>query len=174
MPWYQSEALLPYNKYLKPGKDKAEHFRFPVSGINHPSTGLHAFEGTLAGGGIAVGDELMVAASLKRSRIKRIITPEGDAQTTSQSDSVSLVLTDEIGISAGDVLHRPGEPLERSDQFQAHLIWMHADPMLPERSYLLKIGAQTTTVQITELKYTININTNEHLPATKVRPKPPS
>ncbi len=167
MPWYQGKALLPYHKYLNPGKDKAEQFRFPVSGISRPSSGLHAFDGTLAGGDITVGDELLVAASLKRNRIKRIITPEGDAQRATQGDSVSLVLTDEIGISVGDVLHRPGEPLERSDQFQAHLIWMHADPMLPERSYLLKIGAQTTPVQITELKYTINIDTDEHLPATK-------
>ena len=93
---------------------------------------------------------------------------DGDLPSASKGDAITLTLEDEIDISQGDVLHRPGEPLERSNQFQAHLIWMNEDPMLPERSYLLKIGTQTTSVQITELKYAININTSEHLPATKV------
>ena len=93
---------------------------------------------------------------------------DGELQSAAKGDAVTLTLEDEIDISQGDILHTPGESLERSNQFQAHLIWMNEDPMLPERSYLLKIGTQSTSVQVTDLKYTININTSEHLPATKI------
>ena len=168
MPWFEGQPLLSYLESLDPKREDSKLFRFPVQRVTRPNLDFRGYAGTLAGGEIAVGDEVMVAASLKRSRVKSIVTMDGDLPTVSRGDAVTLTLEDEIDISQGDVLHRPGEPLERSNQFQAHLIWMNEDPMLPERSYLLKIGTQTTSVQITELKYAININTSEHLPATKV------
>jgi bifunctional enzyme CysN/CysC len=168
MPWYEGQPLLTYLETLNPEREDSVQFRFPVQRVTRPNLDFRGYAGTLAGGEIAVGDEIMVAASLKRSRIKRIVTMDGDLPRAIKGDAVTLTLEDEIDISRGDVLHRPGEPLERSNQFQAHIIWMHEDPMLPERSYLLKIGTQTTSVQITDLKYEININTSEHLPATKV------
>jgi len=168
MPWYEGQPLLTYLENLNPVRDDSVQFRFPVQRVSRPNLDFRGYAGTLVGGEIAVGDEIMVAASLKRSRVKSIVTMDGDLQSASKGDAVTLTLEDEIDISQGDVLHRPGEPLERSNQFQAHLIWMHEDPMLPERSYMLKIGTQTTSVQITDLKYAININTSEHLPATKI------
>jgi bifunctional enzyme CysN/CysC len=93
---------------------------------------------------------------------------DGDLDRAELGDAITLTLEDEIDISQGDLLHRPGEAPERSNQFQAHLVWMHEDPMLPERSYIMRIGTQTTRAQITDLKYAINVNTLEHLPATKV------
>jgi bifunctional enzyme CysN/CysC len=168
MPWYKGLPLLTYLEELDPQRDDSVLFRFPVQRVTRPNLDFRGYAGTLAGGEIAVGDEVMVAASLKRSRIKAIVTMDGDLPGASKGDAVTLTLEDEIDISKGDVLHRPGEPLERSNQFQAHLIWMHDDPMLPERSYLMKIGTQTTSVQITDLKYAININTSEHMPANKI------
>ncbi len=168
MPWYKGLPLLTYLENLDPQRNDSVLFRFPVQRVTRPNLDFRGYAGTLAGGEIAVGDEVMVAASLKRSRIKSIVTMDGDLPGASKGDAVTLTLEDEIDISKGDVLHRPGEPLERSNQFQAHLIWMHDDPMLPERSYLMKIGTQTTSVQITDLKYAININTSEHLPANKI------
>lgn len=168
MPWYEGVPLLSYLEDLDPQRDDSVQFRFPVQRVTRPNLDFRGYAGTLAGGEIAVGDEVMVAASLKRSRVKSIVTMDGDLPEASKGDAVTLTLEDEIDISKGDVLHRPGEPLERSNQFQAHLIWMHDDPMLPERSYLMKIGTQTTSVQITDLKYAININTSEHLPANKI------
>jgi len=168
MPWYHGEPLLSYLENLDPERDDARKFRFTVQRVTRPNLDFRGYAGTVVGGEIAVGDEIMVAASLKRSRVKAIVTMDGDLPRAEKGDAVTLTLEDEIDISQGDVLHRPGEPLERSNQFQAHLIWMHEDPMLPERSYLMRIGTQTTPVQITHLKYAININTSEHLPATKV------
>ena len=168
MPWYEGQPLVTYLETLDAEREDSVQFRFPVQRVTRPDLNFRGYAGTLAGGEIAVGDEIMVAASLKRSRIKSIVTMDGDLLSASKGDAVTFTLEDEIDISQGDVLHRPGEPLERSNQFQAHLIWMHEDPMLPERSYMLKIGTQTTSVQVTDLKYAININTSEHLPATKV------
>ena len=168
MPWYRGMPLLTYLEELDPQRDDSFQFRFPVQRVTRPDLDFRGYAGTLAGGEIAVGDEIMVAASLKRSRVKSIVTMDGDLPAASKGDAVTLTLEDEIDISMGDVLHRPGEPLERSNQFQAHLIWMHEDPMLPERSYLMKIGTQMTSVQVTDLKYAIDINTSRHMPATKV------
>ena len=168
MPWYKGEALLPYLEDLEPVSKDSGLFRFPVQWVNRPNLDFRGYSGTLASGEICVGDEVLVAASLKRSRVERIVTMDGDLPSASAGEAVTLTLEDEIDISQGDILHLPGESPERSDQFQAHLIWMHEDPMLPERSYLIRIGTQVTSVQITDLKYEINVNTAEHLPATKL------
>jgi bifunctional enzyme CysN/CysC len=168
MPWYEGQPLMTYLETLDPQREDSDQFRFPVQRVTRPDLNFRGYAGTLAGGEVAVGDEVMVAASLKRSRVKRIVTMDGDLQKAGKGEAVTLTLEDEIDISQGDVLHTPGQPLERSNQFQAHLIWMHEDPMLPERSYMMKIGTQTTSVQITDLKYAVNINTSEHLPANKI------
>jgi bifunctional enzyme CysN/CysC len=168
MSWSEDEVLLSYVQSIYPASNRSQQFRFPVQVIKRADGTSPGFGGTLAAGEISVGDEVMVAASLKRSRIKRIVGPDGDSNSAAAGDYVQLILDDEIGINMGDMLHRPGETLERSNQFQAHLIWMNAEPMLPERSYALKIGAQTTTVQITDLKYAINISGNDHQAATKL------
>ena len=168
MPWFTNQPLVTYLENLDPQRDDSKLFRYLVQRVTRPDLDFRGFAGTVVGGEIGVGDEVMVAASLKRSRVKAIVTMDGDLPRAEKGDAVTLTLEDEIDISQGDVLHRPGEAPERSNQFQAHLIWMHEDPMLPERSYLMRIGTQTTSVQITDLKYAININTSEHLPATKI------
>jgi len=168
MAWYHGQALLGYLENLEPGDPALGPFRFPVQWVNRPNLDFRGYAGTLVSGEVSVGDEVMVAASAKRTQVKDIVTMDGDQSRAYAGEAVTLTLADEIDISQGDVLHRPGEPLQRSDQFQAHLIWMHDDPMLPERSYLLRIGTQITSAQITDLKYVININNGEHLPATKV------
>jgi len=166
--WYEDQILLSYVKSMYPDSKKSPHLRFPVQSVQQAMDGSHELTGILAGGELATGDEIMVAASLKRSRIKEINGADSDGGPASVGDVVTLVLEDSIAIGPGDILHRPGEVLQRSNQFQAHLIWMHEEPMLPERSYLLKLGSQTTTVQVTGLKYAINLSADEHQAATKL------
>ena len=163
-----TKTLMTYLDSLYPETNKSIEFRFPVQSTAQSDSGAAVITGNVAAGEIALGDEIMVAASLKRSRIINISANEEVITTAGTGDSVSITLADTINVSKGDVLHKPGEPLERSNQFQAHLVWMTEDPMLPERSYLMEIGPQSTSVQITDLKYAIDIETSEHLPATKI------
>ncbi len=174
LPWYEDPVLLAYVKSLQPHSRISPRFRFPVQSADVTAAGYPGLTGTVAGGEISRGDEIMVAASLKRSRIKDIARPGNGSGTRSMAsaalgDEVTLVLEDRLAVSRGDILHRPGEVLQRSNQFQAHLLWMDEDPMLPERSYLLKLGAQATTVQITGLKYAINLSGDEHQAATRLQ-----
>jgi len=164
----ENQTALTYLDSLYPQSSKSSAFRFQVQDIAEADSGVQAISGKVAGGTIAVGDEIMVAASLKRSQITQISASDNNIDNADSGDSVSLRLSDDINIKPGDVLHIPGETLQRSNQFQAHLVWMTEDPMLPERSYLMEIGAQTSPVQITDLKYAINVGSSEHLPATKV------
>jgi len=160
LPWPEDTAVLAYLDSLEPESRSNSQFRFQVQSADLSDPENPTCTGKLAGGEISVGDEVMVAASLKRGRIKSV--SGGDSKTT------TLTLEDAMDVSEGDVLHRPGQTLERSNQFQAHLVWLDSDPMLPERSYLLRIGTQTTPVQITDLKYALKVNGGEHLPATKL------
>jgi bifunctional enzyme CysN/CysC len=81
---------------------------------------------------------------------------------------VTLTLEDEIDISRGDVLSMAESPAEVADQFEATIVWMTDEHMLPGRPYLLKIGTQTVTATITEPKYKVNVNTMEHLAAKQL------
>ena len=160
LPWPEDPAVLAYLDSMEPESRSNSQFRFQVHSADLSDPENPTCTGKLAGGEISVGDEVMVAASLKRGRIKHV--------SGGNDETVSLTLEDALDLSEGDVLHRPGQTLERSNQFQAHLVWLDSDPMLPERSYLLRIGTQTTPVQITDLKYALKVNGGEHLPATKL------
>ncbi len=168
MGWQKDTAICSYIDSLEPENRGAEHFRMHVFSIDStPADSTTAF-GKIVGGEIRTDDDIMVAATLKRGRVRQITTADGTVSIARSGDMVNLQLHETMDFKEGDLLHRPGETLQRSDQFRAHLLWMHADPMLPERSYHLKIGSQTTSVQVTDLKYTINFNQGEHLPATKL------
>lgn len=143
-------------------------FRFSVRAKDVSASGSEMLGGRVTGGTIASGDEVMVASSLKRSSVVQISGAAGEIQTAGKFDTATLVLSENCDVRAGDVLHRPGEAPQRSDQFQAHLAWVDAEPMLPERSYLLKIGERTTPVQVTDLKYVINTDNREHEPASQL------
>ena len=112
-----------------------------------------------------VGDDLLVAASRKPAKLKRIVTMDGDLDEAIAGQAVTLVLDREVDISRGDMLVHAGETPEYSNQFQARLVWMQEEPAFPGRGYLLKIGSQLVPASITDLKYRTNVNTLEKSPA---------
>ena len=139
-------------------------FRFPVQWVNRPSAEFRGYAGTICSGGIAVGDEILVACSGQNSRVKRIVTYDGDLIRAEAGDAVTITLAEEIDIGRGDILTRPTERPEVADQFAAHLLWMDEEPLVPGRSYALRIGTQSIpSGSVTAIKYKINVNTREHL-----------
>ena len=170
MDWYSGPALLPYLETIEIAEDwSARPLRFPVQWVNRPNLDFRGFSGTIVSGSVAVGDDVLVASSRKPAKIKRIVTMDGDLKAAHAGQAVTLVLDREIDISRGDMLVRPGETPDYSDQFQARLVWMHDEPALHGRTYLLKIGAQTVPVTLTNIKHRTDVNTLEKLAATNLQ-----
>ena len=135
----------------------------PVQWVNRPNLDFRGFTGTIVSGRIAPGDEVTVAKSGRKSRIARIVTAGGDLKEAFAGQAVTLVLTDEVDISRGDVLASPDRRPELADQFAAHVLWMAEEEMLPHRQYVIKAGSQTVPAQITQLKHKVDVNTLEHM-----------
>jgi len=168
-PWYHGPQLVPYLEEIDVNEDRTiQPFRFPVQWVNRASLDFRGFSGTLASGTVAVGDEVLVAASRKPARIARIVTMDGDLHRAIAGQSVTLVLDREIDVSRGDVLTHAGAVPEYSNQFQARVVWMQDEPAFHGRSYLIKVGSQVVPGTITGIKYRTNVNTLERTAATKL------
>jgi bifunctional enzyme CysN/CysC len=165
-PWYGGPTLLAQLEAADVESETANSpFRFPVQLVNRPNRDFRGYAGTVATGRIKAGDPVVVAASGRGSTIKEIVTYDGALASAAAGDAVTLMLADDIDIARGDVLASPTARPEVSDQFAAHVIWMSEEPLMPGRSYLLRIGTKTVAGSITALKHKIDVNTREHLAA---------
>lgn len=166
--WYHGPCLLDYLESIDVASETTGlPFRFPVQWVNRPNLDFRGFTGTVASGSISPGDEIVVSASGHKSRVKEIVTYDGELPKAEAGDAVTITLQDEIDIVRGDILAKPTERPEVADQFAAHLIWMDQDPLMPARNYIVRIGTQTiTSASVTAIKYRIDVNTREHLAAT--------
>jgi bifunctional enzyme CysN/CysC len=162
-PWYQGQTLMATLETVVVADDSAgKPFRMPVQWVNRPDLNFRGFAGTIASGTVRPGDAVVVPASGQISTVARIVTMDGDLEEAVSGQAVTLTLDDEIDISRGDLLSSPEARPAHADQFEAHLVWMHEEPLLPGRGYLLKTGATSAMVQVTDLKYKINVNTLQH------------
>ena len=163
-PWYQGPPLLDYLETVNVDFALASKpFRMPVQWVNRPNLDFRGFAGTIVSGRVKMGETVTVAKSGRNSKIARLVTADGDLETASAGEAVTVVLSDEVDISRGDVLSAPANRPEVSDQFAAHLLWMAEEEMLPGRPYLIKLATTTVSGQITTLKHKIDVNTLEHL-----------
>ena len=166
-PWYAGSSLIEYLETVEVNvsKDSLAAFRMPVQWVNRPNLDFRGFAGLIAGGGVEAGDLIRVMPSGKTSRVSRIVAFGGDLPRAVAGQSVTLCLTDEIDCSRGDVIVAAEAPAQIADQFEATLVWMADEPLLPGRPYWLKLGTQTATATIHAPKYQVNVNTLEHLAA---------
>ena len=167
MSWYAGPTVLEYldDVSLDAATDAAKRFRMPVQWVNRPNHDFRGFSGQVASGTIVPGDEVRVLPSGRLTRIDRIVTADGDLPHAAAGQSVTLVFTEEVDCSRGDVVAAAGDPPEASDQFEATIVWMDEHDLLPGRGYWLKLGTQTVTATVHEPKYEVNVNTLEHLAA---------
>ncbi len=169
-PWYHGPTLMGFLETCEIDESRlqAGSFRMPVQWVNRPNLDFRGFSGQIVAGMIKPGDRVRVLPSGRESNVARIVTLNGDLPVAVAGQSVTITLTDEIDISRGDILATKDSPPETSDQFEATIVWMSDEPMLPGRPYLMKIGSQTVSASITEPKYKVNVNTLEHLAAKKL------
>ena len=175
MPWYaqpqyQGETLMNFLETVEIDDIRMQRapFRLPVQWVNRPNLDFRGFSGTITSGVIKPGDRIRVQPSGKESEVARIVTYSGDLEQAVAGQSITLTLKDEIDISRGDVISIAEAPAETADQFESTIVWMHEDALLPGRPYLLKIGTQTVTASVTDIKYQVNVNTLEHTAAKQL------
>ena len=166
MPWYRGKALLEHLETVDIAPETSETFRYPVQWVNRPDQNFRGYAGTVASGRIRPGDAVIVQPGSQQAKVSRIVSMDGDLDQAETGDAVTLCLDREIDISRGDVIAHAEESVQVTDQFAAHLIWMDDQAeLLPERSYLMKLGTKTIGAVVTKLKYKEDVNSGEHLAA---------
>lgn len=166
MPWYRGSTLMNFLETVYIGSDRNfEDFRFPVQYVNRPNLDFRGFCGSVASGIIRQGDEVMILPSRRTSRVKQIVTYDGELVEAFTPQAVTLTLEDEVDCSRGDMIIRPGNVPKVSNDFDAMLVWMSADAMVPGKTYLFKHTTLTTPGQIESLRYRVDVNTLHRVPA---------
>ena len=165
MPWYDGGSLLDLLESVDVAPVNAADFRMPVQWVNRPDQSFRGYAGTVAGGAVAVGDEIMVQPGVHRAHVQRIVTQDGDLQHAVQGQAITLCLDRELGISRGDIIADAARPAPVADQFTCHVVWLGDSPLLPNRTYYLKIGTRTVNAQVMSIKYKVDVNTQAQLAA---------
>lgn len=171
-PWYRGTSLVEHLETVELGVDeRAEgQLRLPVQWVNRPNLNFRGFSGQIASGKVRVGDAVRVLPSGRMSTISRIVTMPGsghggDLDEAVAGQSITLCLADEIDCSRGDVICAADAPAQSADQFEATIVWMADQDMLPGRAYWVKIGAQTVSATLAPPKYRVDVNTMDQLAA---------
>ncbi|MDA3833453.1 MAG: sulfate adenylyltransferase subunit CysN [Spirochaetales bacterium] len=164
-PWYQGPTLMHHLEHVEITDNALNKaFRMRVQWVNRPNLDFRGFSGTIASGIVKPGDAVVVPSSGQVSKVARIVTMDGDLEEAVAGQAVTITLEDEIDISRGDMLCCPEQRPSYADQFEAHLVWMHEEQLLPGRSYLLKAGSATVPATVSALKHKINVNTLQREP----------
>lgn len=159
-PWYKGKTLMQMLETIQINKDaNTEDFRFPVQYVNRPNLDFRGFAGTVVSGQIKPGDEITALPSGKTSKVKSIVTFDGNLDEAYAPLAVTLTLEDEIDISRGDMIVKSDNKSLLSTQFKTHLVWMAEEPMMPNKQYMFKFATKTTPGSIAAIDHLIDVNT---------------
>lgn len=137
----------------------------PVQWINRFGTDFRGISGSVIQGAVRVGDEVRIAETGASSRVARLIGSEGDCQRADEGEAVTVELADPLDVSRGHVLTTPAEPPKVANAFQAHLVWVGDESMIPGRSYWLRVGTAQVPASVSRLKHRIDLNSAERISA---------
>jgi bifunctional enzyme CysN/CysC len=162
-PWYDGKTLMEVLETVKIDSDiTVENFRLPVQWVNRPDLNFRGFSGTIASGEVNVGDTVVALPSGKSSKVKSLVTYDGNLDTAFVGQAITLTLEDEIDVSRGDMLvHAESQPLV-GNRFDAKLVWMTEQALEPGKQYNIKMGANQATGNVSKLHHRIDVNTLEH------------
>lgn len=162
-PWYEGPTLLEHLENIDVSQDRnIQDLRFPVQYVNRPHLDFRGFSGTLAAGIAHPGDEIMVLPSRKTSRIKEIVTYDGNLEEAFPPMAITLTLEDEIDVSRGDMIVRTDNFPHVADRCNAHIVWMTEKPLVPGRQYYIKQATRTVTGSVSRIIHRIDVNTLAH------------
>ncbi len=169
-PWYTGQTLMEILETVEISADRNfTDMRFPVQYVNRPNLNFRGFAGTLASGIVHKGDEVVVLPSGKSSRVKSIVTFEGELESAGPGQAITLTMEDEIDISRGDLLvHADSQP-QVTDSFEAMLVWMAEEPMLPGKKYDIKRATSYVPGSIASIVHKVDVNTLEEGAASSLQ-----
>ena len=173
MAWYDGPPLLYHLEHvvIAPDRNLAD-LRFPVQWVIRPNRDEHhdyrGYAGTVAGGVVHPGDEVMVLPSGQRTRVTAIDTFEGPLDTAFASMSVTLRVADDLDISRGDMIVEPDDPPAAARELEAMVCWMGEAPLRPGARLIIKHTTRTTRARVEELDYRVDVNTLDHSPADEL------
>jgi bifunctional enzyme CysN/CysC len=159
-PWYNGPTLMTFLESVYVGSDRNfEDLRFPVQYVIRPDQDFRGFAGTVASGIVRKGEEVMVLPARRTSHVRSIVTHEGELEEAFAPQAVTLTLEDEVDVSRGDMLVRPGNVPQVAREFDAMLVWMHESLLVPGKTWLFKQTTQTVAGQVHTLRYQVDVNT---------------
>jgi sulfate adenylyltransferase subunit 1 len=161
-PWYSGGTMMEILEKVQIAGDKnLTDFRLPVQYVNRPNLDFRGFCGTVASGIVNVGDEVQSLPSGKSSKVKSIVTYDGDLQEAFAGQAVTLTMEDEIDISRGDMIVKVGESVAQTNHLKAHMVWMSETALQPGRQYLFKFASKIISGEFTAVDHRIDVNTQE-------------
>jgi len=166
-PWYTGPTLIEHLETVEvlSSVDADKPFRLPVQWVNRPNLDFRGFSGLIATGSVKPGDKIRVLPSGKTSTITRVVTLDGDLEEATAGQSITVTFADEIDCSRGSVISTADNPPQTADQFESTIVWLADEAMTAGRAYWLKLGTQMVSATVQEPKYTVNVNTMEHMAA---------
>ncbi len=165
--WYTGPSLIDHLETveIEGMAAQAKPFRLPVQWVNRPNLDFRGFAGQIASGTVKPGDAVRVIPSGKTSTVKSVVTMDGDLPEAVAGQSVTITLADEIDCSRGDVIAAAEQPPQAADQFEATIVWMSDEALIPGRGYWLKLATQPVTAPVAQPKHEVDVNSFEHLAA---------
>jgi sulfate adenylyltransferase subunit 1 len=169
MAWYQGPTLLEHLETVPlPENDSLQSFRFPVQTVIRPDATFRGFAGRIASGFIHPGDPVVALPSGRKTRVRSIVTYDGELPQASSSMSVTLQLEEEIDLSRGDMLVSPDELPTVSRKFHARIVWLHGAALELGKTYLVKHTVRQTKIRALRIRHRVNTNTLASEPATRL------
>ncbi|MFO0911387.1 MAG: sulfate adenylyltransferase subunit CysN [Pirellulales bacterium] len=160
MPWYQGLPLLELLESVPvPSGDQTGDFRFPVQRVSRPNAEFRGYSGTVAGGQVKPGDRVIVLPGRQKSRVRSIVTFDGEPSEAAAGAAVTLTLEDELDIARGDMIVHLGRNAEMSRELDATLIWMSSQPLVVGKTYWLKLGPKQVAGEVQFVSHRVDVNT---------------
>ena len=170
MAWYHGQTLMEQLESVEILSSRNfDDLRMPVQYVNRPHLDFRGFCGTLASGVVRVGDEIAVLPSGKTSKVKQIVTFDGDLPEAFAGMSVTLTLEDEIDISRGDMLVHANNLATMTEAVDAHVVWMADAPLIPHQQYEFKLASKSVMGYVANIACQIDVNTMEQREAVRLQ-----
>ena len=165
IPWYNGVPLLQYLETVDvDSSEEEEGFYLPVQRVCHPDHTFRGFQGQIESGSISIGDEIVTLPSNEKAHVKQILMTDKDVKTAFKGQPVTITLDKEVDVSRGCVITKDTN-LASYQELTASILWMDDEQLTAGKDYLVKLGTKTISSIVSEIKYAVDVNTGEHIPA---------